>query len=410
MPRAEAGKGSAKTIRPATIPPRFIATPVIASTESASPRCREDGEAEKGQPEARGATASQGLASRASGPWAREIPESALTAVSETANKRPALPPSQIPCSWLLEGRSRGEKSRQPPSANRVLSKAISAAGENREWGPWTAGSLTASRARARARAQRPAHRLAPTPTPNHRWPKAASITIPLARATWTRERGARLSAATWSPQAQKARAKPAAHQGWRIRATAVRSGRRAQTGGASRAPLNLSSPERLERAAQASAQKAPRRTSAAIADWGSAKQIGPRLAEAKRGPKSWTDCRLLLLPFVCQLAVLRRRGKQLLLLAKADPFQIGKVLVELLPVAGEALPGGQLKFGGKLLPVEQLLRFLRLGERLRRFDLDPAVALQAGCRRDQLADDHVLLEAVEAIDLPFQIGVGEHL
>ena len=44
------------------------------------------------------------------------------------------------------------------------------------------------------------------------------------------------------------------------------------------------------------------------------------------------------------------------------------------------------------------------------RLDLDRAVALEPGGRRDQLADDHVLLQAREAVDLALERRVGEHL
>ena len=49
-------------------------------------------------------------------------------------------------------------------------------------------------------------------------------------------------------------------------------------------------------------------------------------------------------------------------------------------------------------------------GERLGRLDLDPPVALQTGGSRDQLADDDVLLETVEAIDLALERRVGQNL
>ena len=41
---------------------------------------------------------------------------------------------------------------------------------------------------------------------------------------------------------------------------------------------------------------------------------------------------------------------------------------------------------------------------------VDPPVLLQAGCGRDQLADDHVLLEPEQPVDLALDRGVGEHL
>src|SRR4029450_5440976 len=42
--------------------------------------------------------------------------------------------------------------------------------------------------------------------------------------------------------------------------------------------------------------------------------------------------------------------------------------------------------------------------------DLDRPVALEPGGGRDQLADDHVLLQAGQAVDLALERGVGEHL
>src|SRR5437016_401562 len=78
-----------------------------------------------------------------------------------------------------------------------------------------------------------------------------------------------------------------------------------------------------------------------------------------------------------------------------------------------EALePGvGEPELGCELRLVEQpdLLR-RRPRDRLRRLDLEPPVAPQAGRRRDQLADDHVLLQADEAIGLALERRVREHL
>ena len=44
------------------------------------------------------------------------------------------------------------------------------------------------------------------------------------------------------------------------------------------------------------------------------------------------------------------------------------------------------------------------------RLDLDPAVALESRRCGNQLADDHVLLEPVEAVLLALQRGIGQHL
>src|SRR5262249_61129126 len=48
--------------------------------------------------------------------------------------------------------------------------------------------------------------------------------------------------------------------------------------------------------------------------------------------------------------------------------------------------------------------------DRLGRADLDRAVPLEAGRRRDQLADDHVLLQAEQAINLSLDRSAGRHL
>src|SRR4029453_8275996 len=42
--------------------------------------------------------------------------------------------------------------------------------------------------------------------------------------------------------------------------------------------------------------------------------------------------------------------------------------------------------------------------------DVDRAVPLQPGGGRDQLPDDHVLLQAQQAVDLALDRGVGQHL
>ena len=42
--------------------------------------------------------------------------------------------------------------------------------------------------------------------------------------------------------------------------------------------------------------------------------------------------------------------------------------------------------------------------------DLEGAVVLEPGCSRNQLPDDDVFLETEQAVHLPFQGGIGEHL
>src|SRR5262249_38157773 len=96
---------------------------------------------------------------------------------------------------------------------------------------------------------------------------------------------------------------------------------------------------------------------------------------------------------------------------------QVGELVAERGAVAAVAEPEAlqaiarQAELGRQLRLVEQadLLR-RRTRERLRRLDLQPPVAPQAGRRRDQLADDHVLLQAEQAIRLALERRVREHL
>ena len=67
-------------------------------------------------------------------------------------------------------------------------------------------------------------------------------------------------------------------------------------------------------------------------------------------------------------------------------------------------------ELGGEVVALEQADVVDAAGQRLRRLDLDRAVALEPGGRRDQLADDHVLLQAREAVDLALERRVGEDL
>ena len=79
-------------------------------------------------------------------------------------------------------------------------------------------------------------------------------------------------------------------------------------------------------------------------------------------------------------------------------------------PNAAEALAVVQPQLGGELVALEQGDVVDAAGERLGRLDLDRAVALEPGRGRDQLADDHVLLQAREAVDLALERRVGQHL
>src|SRR3954447_10016173 len=94
---------------------------------------------------------------------------------------------------------------------------------------------------------------------------------------------------------------------------------------------------------------------------------------------------------------------------------EAGVDLVELGGVEGraealQALFVAEAELGGEIVALEQADVVDAAGQRLRRLDLDRAVALEAGGRRDQLADDHVLLQAREAVDLALERRVGEDL
>src|SRR5204863_5143513 len=58
----------------------------------------------------------------------------------------------------------------------------------------------------------------------------------------------------------------------------------------------------------------------------------------------------------------------------------------------------GEAELGGQLVGVEEIV--LGALGRLDRLDLERAVVLEAGRRRDQLADDHVLLQPEETVAL----------
>ena len=97
---------------------------------------------------------------------------------------------------------------------------------------------------------------------------------------------------------------------------------------------------------------------------------------------------------------------------AAAEP---GADLLELRGVergaeAAESLAVVEPELGGELVALEQGHVVDAAGQRLRRLDLDRPVALEPGGRRDQLADDHVLLQAREAVDLALERRVRQHL
>ena len=77
---------------------------------------------------------------------------------------------------------------------------------------------------------------------------------------------------------------------------------------------------------------------------------------------------------------------------------------------ARERLAVGESELSSEIVVVEQADVVHPPRERLGRLDLNPAVALETGRRRDQLADDDVLLEAVQAVDLALERRVGQHL
>ena len=114
-------------------------------------------------------------------------------------------------------------------------------------------------------------------------------------------------------------------------------------------------------------------------------------------GPRARTEAYSLSAGGLARLDLL---GELLELLGErgAEALELGR----LLAVAAEA------ELGGELVLVEQVLLGALGG--LDRLDLERAVVLEAGRGRDQLADDHVLLEADEAVALALEGGVGEHL
>src|SRR3954449_12382045 len=93
---------------------------------------------------------------------------------------------------------------------------------------------------------------------------------------------------------------------------------------------------------------------------------------------------------------------------ARVDLVELGGV--EGRAEALEALAVVEAELGGEVIAVQQADVVDAAGKRLRRLDLDRAVALEPGGRRDQLADDHVLLQACEAVDLALERRVGEDL
>src|SRR4051794_31513059 len=121
------------------------------------------------------------------------------------------------------------------------------------------------------------------------------------------------------------------------------------------------------------------------------------RLARSPRHPTSE-----LLLVVAVSLGRQRQVGelvRKRLAVAGAEP-EVAKVAV-----AGETQLLCELGF------VEQahLLRG-RTGDRLGRLDLEAPVATETRGRRDQLPDDHVLLEAEQTVGLALERRVREHL
>src|SRR4051794_8152849 len=93
---------------------------------------------------------------------------------------------------------------------------------------------------------------------------------------------------------------------------------------------------------------------------------------------------------------------------AGPDLLELGRV--EGRAEALEALAVVEPELGGQVVALEQADVVDPAGERLGRLDLDRPVALEARGRRDQLPDDHVLLQAREAVDLALERRVGQDL
>src|SRR4051812_23878083 len=93
---------------------------------------------------------------------------------------------------------------------------------------------------------------------------------------------------------------------------------------------------------------------------------------------------------------------------ARPDLLELGRV--ERRAEALEPLAVVEPELGRQVVALEQADVVDPAGERLGRLDLDRAVALQARGRRDQLPDDHVLLQARQAVDLALERRVGEDL
>src|SRR3954453_13295503 len=93
---------------------------------------------------------------------------------------------------------------------------------------------------------------------------------------------------------------------------------------------------------------------------------------------------------------------------ARPDLLELGRV--ERRAEALEPLAVVETELRRQVVALEQADVVDPAGERLGRLDLDRAVALQARGRRDQLPDDHVLLQAREAVDLALERRVREDL
>src|SRR3954452_12983713 len=93
---------------------------------------------------------------------------------------------------------------------------------------------------------------------------------------------------------------------------------------------------------------------------------------------------------------------------ARPDLLELGRV--ERRAEALEPLAVIEPELGRQVVALEQADVVDPAGERLGRLDLDRPVALQARGRRDELPDDHVLLQPGQAVDLALERGVGQHL
>src|SRR4051812_42567527 len=144
----------------------------------------------------------------------------------------------------------------------------------------------------------------------------------------------------------------------------------------------------------------------------GSARAERPTTTEGPHGagPRGNHLRRRALLVVVRDVELGKLLGEAGVAAAGADLLQRGEVLVEGGAEAAQAVAVAEPELGGDLVLVEQADVVHGPRERLGGLDLDPPVALEARGGRDQLADDHVLLQAVEGVLLALERGVRQDL